>query len=395
MDFTRFEELLQRWHDGDASPAELAEFETLLKSDPAFRKELVGSVLLEAGLHRRFAAKAAPVAAPAWRRRTWEAAAAVIVMAVSLFAVGRLLTRTEAPAHRVVTGEVASLGAAVSVLQEGQTFEVRGLAPATLTLKNGTRVILDAGSAGAIPAGAPGFVLSRGSGSFTLDAAPGGFQVTTPAGTLTASDAQFWILLRTSTRKLPKESLRKPELVVEGARGSVAVDAWNTKAAVAAGQRRIFGAPLPAGGTDYARMLDGASISLSAAVSKAAAADPAGVAVHAELEDEDGRVIFSIGLAKGSKVRELELDPKSGRVLREESEDEDRALVAAAVTLPLQALIDKALESVAGRAVEAELELKGGRLRAEIKVLGPDGLREVKLDAATGEILPAGKKQGE
>jgi uncharacterized membrane protein YkoI len=42
---------------------------------------------------------------------------------------------------------------------------------------------------------------------------------------------------------------------------------------------------------------------------------------------------------------------------------------------------------VSGRAVEADLELKSGRLRAEIKILGPDGLREVKVDAETGEIL--------
>jgi uncharacterized membrane protein YkoI len=388
MDFTRFEELLRLWQDGEASPTELLEFETLLQSDPAFRKELVGSVLLEAGLHRKYgAAKALPAAKPAAKRRAWEAVAAAIVMAVSLLAVGRLLTRTDAPAHRVVTGEVASAGAAVSVLQEGQTFEVRGLAPATLTLKNGTRVILDAGSAGAIPAGAPGFVLSRGSGSFTLDTAPGGFTVTTPAGSLTASNAQFWILLRSSTRKLPKESLKRPELVVEGARGSVDVDAWETKAAVAAGQRRIFGAPLPAGGTDYARLLDRASLTLSAAIAKAAAADPTGVPMHAELEDEDGRIAFTVGLAHENKVRELTIDPKGGQVVSEETEDEDRSGASAAVKMSLAALIDKVLESVSGRAVEADLELKSGRLRAEIKILGPDGLREVKVDAETGEIL--------
>jgi uncharacterized membrane protein YkoI len=387
MDFTRFEELLRLWQDGEAGPAELLEFETLLQRDPAYRKELVGSVLLEAGLHRKYGAAKAQPARPAVKRRAWEAVAAAIVMAVSLLAVGRLLTRTESPAHRVVSGEVASAGAAVSVLQEGQAFEVRGLAPATLTLKSGTRVILDAGSAGAIPAGSPGFVLSRGSGSFTLDAAPGGFTVRTPAGILSASDAQFWILLRSSTRKLPKESLKRPELVVEGARGSVDVDAWETKAAVAAGQRRIFGAPLPAGGTDYARLLDRATLTLSAAIAKAAAADPTGVPMHAELEDEDGRIAFTVGLAHENKVRELTIDPKSGQVISEETEDEDRSGAAAAVKMPLAALIDKVLETVSGRAVEADLELKSGRLRAEIKILGPDGLREVKVDAETGEIL--------
>src|SRR3954470_2041468 len=137
MDFTRFEELLRLWQDGEAGPAELLEFESLLKSDPAFRKVLVDSVLLEAGLHRRYSGAKAPAARPVGKRRAWEAAAAAIVMAVSLFAVGRLLLRTETPGHRVVSGEVASAGTAVSILQEGQTFEVRGLAPATLTLKNG------------------------------------------------------------------------------------------------------------------------------------------------------------------------------------------------------------------------------------------------------------------
>jgi len=61
--------------------------------------------------------------------------------------------------------------------------------------------------------------------------------------------------------------------------------------------------------------------------------------------------------------------------------------------MPLQALLDKVLESVPGRAVEIELELKGGTLRAEIKILGPDGLKEFKADAATGQILSAESKE--
>ena len=385
MDFTRFEQLLQGWQDGGASAAELQEFESLLKSDPAYRKELVQSILIESGLHRRYAAaKAAAVAAPAppkAGRRRWEAAAALIVMAVSLFAVGRLLLREETPAHRVLSGEVWTLGAPANVLREGQTFEVRGLAPATLHLKDGTQVVLDAGSAGSLPP--EGFELARGSASFTAGPA---LRVTTPAGSLHAAHSQFWILLRPSTRKLPRELARRPELVVETARGSVDVDAWETRASIGAGGRRIFGAPLPAGGKDYARLLDRSSLTLSAAIGLAAAASP-GIPVHAELEEEDGRIVFSIGLALNGKGRELLIDPKSGRVIEEETDDEDRSPVAAAVTLPLQALLDKVLESVPGRAVEAEFELKGGRLRAEIKILGPDGLREVKADGATGTLL--------
>jgi len=282
MDFTRFEELLKGWQDGDAGPEELREFKALLQSDPAYRKELVHSVLLEAGLHRRYAAQMAakvPAAAPRplWRKRSWEAAAALIVMAVSLFAVGRLLLRNEAPAHRVLSGDVWSLGAPANVLLEGQSFEVRGLAPATVQLKDGTKAVLDAGSAGSIPAEAGSFELRKGSASFQVDKT---FRLTTPVGSASTPQGRFWILLRPSTRKLPKELARRPELVVEATRGSVDIDAWDTKASVGAGQRRIFAAPVPAGGTDYARLIDRTTLTLSAAIARATAAGP-GIPVHA------------------------------------------------------------------------------------------------------------------
>jgi uncharacterized membrane protein YkoI/ferric-dicitrate binding protein FerR (iron transport regulator) len=377
MDATRFEELLMRWQDGDASAADIAEFEGLLRDHAEFRQALVGSVLLEAGLHRRYTAMKTATPAPA-RKRTWEAAAALLVVAVSLFAVGRLMFRGDD--LRIVSGAVWSQGAPAAALRDGQAFEIRGLAPATVQLRDGTRVILDAGSAGTLPAAAKPFELSRGSGSFQIDAAA--FRLSTPAGGFTASNAQVWVLLRPSTRK----AVKRPELVVETARGSVDVDAWDLRATVPAGSRRVFGPPPPPGGNDYAAILDRATFSLSAAIGKALAAG-GGVPVHAELEDEDGRVAFSVGLAVENKVREISLDPKSGQVVQDEVEQEDQARIAAAVKIPLQTLVDKVLESTAGRAVEAEFELKGGRLRAEIKVYGPEGLREVKVDGETGEIL--------
>ena len=181
-DFTRFEELLRAWQDGESTIEELRDLESLLRSDPACRREFVHAGLLEAGLHRRYAAASAAGAAarplPAWSRRPWEAAAALIVLAVSLFAVGRLLLRSEAPGHRVLGGDVWTLGAPARVLLDGQSFEVRGLAPATLELKDGTRVVLDAGSAGSIPSAGPALELRKGSASFAVDHP---FRVTTPA----------------------------------------------------------------------------------------------------------------------------------------------------------------------------------------------------------------------
>ncbi|HZE99613.1 MAG TPA: PepSY domain-containing protein, partial [Planctomycetota bacterium] len=322
MDFSRFEELLKLWQDGDASPAELQEFEALLRSDPAFRKELVGSVLLESALYRRYAAAAA---APAVRKsRRWEAAAAIVVAAVSLFAVGRLLFRSDTPVVDL------SVDGALTEIHQGR-FEVGGLKPLACRLPDGSRAVFDAGSAGKIPAPGQPFELSRGSASFFVSHPAGAFRVQTPAGSLSIADGQVWVLLRPPTRKLPKELARKPELVVETARGSVDVDAWDARASVPAGQRRVFGPPLPAGGTDYAGLLSRTGITLSAAIAKATAASP-GIPVHAELEEEDGRVAFSIGLVRDGKAREVAVDAQTGKVLEDEDDDDDRSRVAAAVT---------------------------------------------------------------
>jgi uncharacterized membrane protein YkoI len=100
MDARRFDELLQRWQDGDAASAELEELASLLKQDPLRRRELVTSIRLELNLHRKYAP--AKAAAPA-RRRRWELVAAALVLALSAFLVGRLLLMRQEPAQRQVT----------------------------------------------------------------------------------------------------------------------------------------------------------------------------------------------------------------------------------------------------------------------------------------------------
>jgi uncharacterized membrane protein YkoI len=94
MDRARFEDLLRLWQDGEASPEELRELDELLRRDPSLGRELVTSVLLEVNLYRRYAVQGAAAKAPS-RRRVWEAAAAVLVLAVSAFLVGRVLWMKE------------------------------------------------------------------------------------------------------------------------------------------------------------------------------------------------------------------------------------------------------------------------------------------------------------
>jgi uncharacterized membrane protein YkoI len=58
------------------------------------------------------------------------------------------------------------------------------------------------------------------------------------------------------------------------------------------------------------------------------------------------------------------------------------------LALPLTDIIAKVARRVPGKVIEVELEDDDGTLVYDLKVLSPDGrLREIEVEAATGEIL--------
>ncbi|RPH35089.1 MAG: hypothetical protein EHM91_17670, partial [Planctomycetota bacterium] len=153
MDARRFDELLQRWQDGDAGTAELEDLASLLREDPLRRRELVTSIRLELNLHRKYASPKG--AAPA-RRRRWEAVAAALVLALSAFLVGRLLVMRPpaAPPKQVAlppkTGPIgllraidlaASSGAGVPVKAEVEREDGSSVYSIQLALGDRTREV--------------------------------------------------------------------------------------------------------------------------------------------------------------------------------------------------------------------------------------------------------------
>lgn len=80
---SRFEELLQRWQEGEATAVELAEFEAILKNDARYRRALVSTVRVEAALDR------APAPVARTRRRWLEAAAAILLVGISFAVIFR------------------------------------------------------------------------------------------------------------------------------------------------------------------------------------------------------------------------------------------------------------------------------------------------------------------
>ncbi len=391
MDAARFDDLLRAWQDGEASDAQLQELEAFLRSDPRFRRELVNSVLLEVNLYGRSAKAGAGAAttvarSPLRRRKFLELAAAAIVLGVSAIAVGRLLTRTEAPAHRVLSGDVQSDGAPAAQLVEDKSFEVRGLLPAVIQLKDGSRIELSAASAGVLRGEGQGarlrFELTWGFGKFSVASGARPLRVTTPAGEVWASDADFSLELRPLVRRF-QEPPKKLGLAVS--KGIIEVEAWGVRETLQRGQGKVYAPPLPPSARNFANLLSTAAFPLSGAIDRALQAAP-GVPVKALIESDEGRTVYSVSVYRDGKIREMDFDVKTGDKVDDETETEDLAAVTAALKMTLQDAIDKALRAVPGRAVEAEWENEDGRVHAEIRILTDAGLREVEVDAATGEI---------
>jgi uncharacterized membrane protein YkoI len=364
-----FDDALRAWQDGEATREQLAELETALRNDPQCRRRLVGSVLVEASLYSRFSAKKS--ATPPARRRTWEAAAAVLVFAVSAVAVARLLMK-ETPGH------VWTVGSTSRTVQPGSALDAAGPEPGRLTFKDGSSALLAPGAAGRILAGEAGFELLSGRGDFTI--AGDSFRVATPAGQVRCGSAAFSVEL--GEPLAPGDSRR--ELVVDVRRGPAEVEAWGFRDALREGVRRTYG-PTSAEARNYQRLLDSPALTILEALDRALEKAP-GVPIKIKVEEEEGRCLYSIDVVQGRRSMEVDIDVKTGRI-ETESDDEDHSALVAAAKLTLRDLIARALGEVPGRLIEAELELKGGQPRAEIKILGDGWVRDVYLDAATGTLL--------
>jgi ferric-dicitrate binding protein FerR (iron transport regulator) len=158
---SRFDDLLRLWRDGEASAAELAELEGLLRGDARYRRSLARSIQLEVDLYARYAASRG-AAAPTSRRWRLEAVAAVLAVGVSLLAAGAFLLRPE-------------------VFPVGRSIEASG--SARLRLQDGPDILLDPGSSGAYVS--PGvFELRRGGASVDAGRA---LRLVTPSGAVSGS----------------------------------------------------------------------------------------------------------------------------------------------------------------------------------------------------------------
>jgi ferric-dicitrate binding protein FerR (iron transport regulator) len=251
VDANRFDELLDRCHSAEATPAELAELNRLLRGDAELRRRFVEHSLLEVQLYKAFAGLAVPAPTPtsipmpapthSWRPRRWLAAALVLLAAgVGLFFA---FHRKTEPAVQVASGEVKSGKHPAAAITPGEPFEVVSLTPALVRFADASLAELDPGSQG-IVRGKVGDVrqvieLTQGGGVFHVTHGGGQFRVDTPLGTVTALGTQFTVKLKSA--KGPGSEKGKRTMAVVVTEGTVEVHSNGKRRVLSAGQGRSYG----------------------------------------------------------------------------------------------------------------------------------------------------------
>ena len=140
---------------------------------------------------------------------------------------------------------------------------------------------------------------------------------------------------------------------------------------------------------DWKKLLETAKAPLAEAITKALAEAKEGVATGAEIEDEGGKIRYSVDVAQGAKKTEFVFDAADWKLLEKDTEDEDQSKIVSSAKLTLAQTIEAALKKAPGQAVLAELEMDGEKPRTKVKVFAGGKVTVVVVDAVSGEIVSA------
>lgn len=147
-----------------------------------------------------------------------------------------------------------------------------------------------------------------------------------------------------------------------------------------------------AAGLSTAALAQAPTVPLKQAVANAERA-VGGKAFDAELDTTRGQLVYEVSLVKDGRVVEVEVDPASGKVLRQDRAalrmPWDSASVKAAQSAPksLTQTISMVEQSTKGRVTDISLERSNQRAYYEVELAGAQD-REVRVDLQTGAITP-------
>ena len=154
-------------------------------------------------------------------------------------------------------------------------------------------------------------------------------------------------------------------------------------------------------GPDYEKMLAEARFPLAEAVDKGLKEAKEGVVIKVQIEIEKGKTIYTLDIAQGDKILEINFDVKDGAVVERKIENEDKSKIAAAAKTTLKQAIEASLKKAEGKAVSAAVRLnKDGKAEFEVTVFKGGKLTAVAVSGDKGEVTgtkevkPLAKKPG-
>jgi len=118
-----------------------------------------------------------------------------------------------------------------------------------------------------------------------------------------------------------------------------------------------------------------------------------GKAFDAELDTERGRQVYEISLVKDGRAVEVEIDPATGQLIRQNRQarpapwDAGSLRAAQSAPKPLAQTIGMVEASTKGRVTDISLERRKQRHYYEVELAGAQD-REVLVDLQTGAITP-------
>ncbi|WP_409238832.1 PepSY domain-containing protein [Streptomyces sp. PA5.6] len=128
---------------------------------------------------------------------------------------------------------------------------------------------------------------------------------------------------------------------------------------------------------------------------KAALADTSGTAVSAELDDEDGGLVWDVDILKGKTWHSVEVDPGTGKVLgswTEKDDDSDDAADAARINSALKGASVSAADAAKagadkGTVTSVDLDDDGTATAWNVETTGKKGAEsEYDVDLKTGKV---------
>ena len=146
-------------------------------------------------------------------------------------------------------------------------------------------------------------------------------------------------------------------------------------------------AVIPFQDPDYTKLLGKAKITLLEAIDMAAKAAGDGVVVQADLEEDKGNVQFAVDVAVGTKTRAISFRASDGKILENDTDDEDRSAIAKGVRFPLALAVTAAVGQTKGKAVSALFATSGGRQVAKVFVFDGGKVSVLAFDAVTGQAI--------